>query len=494
MSHSTFLFHHPPENPLDDWPKDIIFFLRVASLLHGLSVQLKAKVPFFQILLERAEEAIFRAGETSHPKAHLVYLGRPVKSVGLKMAARSFVRENPRSSLEWKLHQLLCVLSARGEIVGCQVSVWHRRRNVADVAVGRMGPCDGRPVTTQSLFTAYSLCNVLLVTMILHLISTQKLKLSDCVSEWWDGFIVGDKRHVTVEQILTHQSGIHSWLPSNLTLTQITNYKHMIRTVEAATPVCEPGKCGHYPFYCVSWIYNELIANVAKARSTSKYFRSTCLKDWNLKRLQRCIYFPVPPRLIVEAKQAHTPNHQVMAESLIQSSMPPMPPDASHSPQETAQVGTPQPSRKRTGKVFGDLDSDNDGDDGDYDGKTDLILTPDPLSASPGPSLTVSPGANLTRRRPHSSRMRSPPLSSPVRSRSTAQGGTVDLSGRPERSSPGHFEICLKDSEIADDVETTATIDLIPQALLNRADRDEQLPSKLRSAMSATTDLYQRFQ
>jgi hypothetical protein len=39
------------DNPLDDWPKDLIFLVRVASLLHGLCLQINVnkKTKFFHL-------------------------------------------------------------------------------------------------------------------------------------------------------------------------------------------------------------------------------------------------------------------------------------------------------------------------------------------------------------------------------------------------------------------------------------------------------------
>lgn len=316
-----------PENPLDDWPKDIIFFLRVASLLHGLSVQLKAKVPFFQIILERAEQAVREAGAPAHPLAQFALIPSPAK-FPVAFTEKYSSSFGSRTLLEWQVHQLLVNLIRSEALLGCQVSVWYKRIQVVDVSAGQMGPYDGRPVTSKSLFMGFSLSNILLVTMILHLVAQQKLKLTDCVSEWWDGFIQAEKRDITVEQLLTHQSGLHNWLPSNLTMSQLTNYRAMIKLAEAAPLVCKPGECGHYPFYCCSWIFSELIAHVSKTGSTSKYFRSSCLKEWDLRHLSKQIYFPCPVRSLEipgannEIEQVTTPEDRGEKEARIDLGSP----------------------------------------------------------------------------------------------------------------------------------------------------------------------------
>lgn len=286
---------------MDDWPKDIIFFLRVASLLHGLSIQLKAKVPFFEILVRRAQQALDEHGKLyREPHVHLA------------------LRSNPRSLLEWKIHKALLMLIERNSVLGCQVVVWHGRNLVSDVAIGKMGPSDSRPVTNETLFTGFSLTNLLLIIMILHLVSVKRLKLGHCVSEWWDQFIRHGKRSITVEQILTHQSGVHDIFPTNLTLSTITDYKAMVRLIENAKLKCSPGKCGHYPYGSVGWILSELIASVTK-QNTKKYFRNVLAKEWRLRHLSRGLYLSLPSKtsIITKVLKAEGRKAEFLAQTLM---------------------------------------------------------------------------------------------------------------------------------------------------------------------------------
>lgn len=67
------------ENPLEDWPKDIIFFVRVASLLHGLCVQLSVHLPFLQIMVRRAQECLVQRYTPPSPLVYTQLLGKPYK-------------------------------------------------------------------------------------------------------------------------------------------------------------------------------------------------------------------------------------------------------------------------------------------------------------------------------------------------------------------------------------------------------------------------------
>eukprot|EP01054_Gregarina_sp_Poly1_P000887 Gregarina_sp_Poly_1__886@NODE_1211_length_4771_cov_58_034226_g62_i1_p1_GENE_NODE_1211_length_4771_cov_58_034226_g62_i1NODE_1211_length_4771_cov_58_034226_g62_i1_p1_ORF_typecomplete_len1356_score213_32ABC1/PF03109_16/4_2e31Betalactamase/PF00144_24/1_3e25Betalactamase/PF00144_24/21WaaY/PF06176_11/3_4e03WaaY/PF06176_11/4_3e16RIO1/PF01163_22/1_8e03RIO1/PF01163_22/4e11Kdo/PF06293_14/6e08APH/PF01636_23/0_00026APH/PF01636_23/6_9e03YrbLPhoP_reg/PF10707_9/0_00068Pkinase_fungal/PF17667_1/0_042EcKinase/PF0 len=473
------------KNPLDDWPKDIIFFLRVASLLHGLTVQLRAKVPFFQILLARAEEAIVRSGSVPGQYVHMVLqsLSEEYYPKSLRLYGSPFhdpvTPSCPRSLLEWRIHKHLLVALARGDLLGCTVSVWHKRSLVVDVAIGRMGPYDARPVQSRTLFTAFSIVNVWLTTVLLFLVSSGKLKLSDCVSEWWDQFIRHGKRDITVEQILSHQSGVHSFFPSNLSLSQITNYRYMIKLVEDCVPICAPGMCNHYPLYCSSWIFHELIAKVTKLRP-QKLFRSVCLRDWKLNRLAKHIYYPIPVRFVNAFKQLEVEENK--ADLLIKSMTQPQ--NASHklidfkvdtgtvkdpsSAPTASQRPTPEKSQSSQ-SVSRNTDTDEedhsqpslrleDSDDGDTpQGSSDEDRDEFADETSPAVDLRFSTPQPRARSRSLSTRLN---LTNPVPKR------------KPAKSAK--FEISLSDDEIHRDMRTIAVLDQVStdaiQSSLRRKD------------------------
>lgn len=63
-------------NPLEDWPRDIIFFVRVASLLHGLCVQLEADIPFMSIMAFRAQQCLCSRFAPPSPEAYFQFCWR----------------------------------------------------------------------------------------------------------------------------------------------------------------------------------------------------------------------------------------------------------------------------------------------------------------------------------------------------------------------------------------------------------------------------------
>ncbi|PHJ15905.1 abc1 family protein, partial [Cystoisospora suis] len=129
------------KNPLEDWPKDIIFFVRVASLLHGLCVQLSVHLPFLQIMVRRAQECLVQRYTPPSPLVYTQLLGKPYK--------------RPNSTLEVRVQKCLQSLYKKGLILGCQVAVMKEGVLLVDACVGKMGPVDSRPVTSDCLFCGY---------------------------------------------------------------------------------------------------------------------------------------------------------------------------------------------------------------------------------------------------------------------------------------------------------------------------------------------------
>ncbi|KAL8431586.1 hypothetical protein Efla_000632 [Eimeria flavescens] len=235
-------------NPLEDWPKDIIFFVRVASLLHGLCVQLDVHIPFLQIMVRRAQECLFNRYQPPSPLIYTHFLGG---------------KGAPKCSLQQRLNRLLRSLVRQKLLLGCQVAVCYQGEIIVDAAIGQMGPVDTRPVTPDCLFCGYCTTKGLLSTALLQLINSGELELDDAISSWWDGFIRYGKRAVTVRQLLTHRAGLHRALPADLTLSRLADYGEMVRLVEDAAPACPPGVSGRYAYLTYGWAVSELVRCVS---------------------------------------------------------------------------------------------------------------------------------------------------------------------------------------------------------------------------------------
>lgn len=285
------------KNPIDDWPKDIIFFIRVASLLHGLCLQLEARVPFLEVLVARAEQCLF---ERYTPPSPLVYIRYP-----------PLRRGRARSRLEWRIFRfLLFLLREQQLLLGCQVAVFKDSKQIVDLCIGQMGPTNTRPVERSTLFPLMAVCNGLLATALLKLVYANPsdsvslrsdtsdaghLALDDPVCHWWDGFIRFGKEKITVRDVLSHRAGLHAALPNDLTLSSFTNYDTMISILEDAAPKHPYGtEGGRYAYLTSGWLFSEIIRGVTGER-IDQYFHSEFIQRLGLTNE---MFFPVPKALL----------------------------------------------------------------------------------------------------------------------------------------------------------------------------------------------------
>ncbi|KJP89854.1 Atypical/ABC1 protein kinase [Plasmodium fragile] len=142
------------QNPISDVPKDIIFFMRVASLLHGLCTQMNVNINYLSIFSRRAKEALEKVYKPIHHSIYTIPIDK-----------------TPNSFLEKRIHNLLKKLYEEKKILGCQVAIIHKKKIVVDTCVGVTSTTDKRPITRHSLFNGYSLNKAIITIALIHLMS-----------------------------------------------------------------------------------------------------------------------------------------------------------------------------------------------------------------------------------------------------------------------------------------------------------------------------------
>ena len=97
-----------------------------------------------------------------------------------------------------------------GQLPGAVVLVWHRGRTVYHKAFGRRAVVpEAEPMTTDTIFDLASLTKVVATTTaVMMLVEEGRIGLRAPVAQYVPGFDRHGKRDVTVEQLLTHMSGL----------------------------------------------------------------------------------------------------------------------------------------------------------------------------------------------------------------------------------------------------------------------------------------------
>ncbi len=101
-----------------------------------------------------------------------------------------------------------------GKIPGAVILIGNREKVVYRQAFGyRALVPDKLPMTIDTIFDLASLTKVVATTTaVMQQVEKGKLGLEDPVSKWWPEFRTGGKEEITVQDLLTHYSGLRSGL------------------------------------------------------------------------------------------------------------------------------------------------------------------------------------------------------------------------------------------------------------------------------------------
>ena len=132
------------------------------------------------------------------------------------------------------------------EVVGAELLVIVNDRTVLHAAYGWRDREEQRPMEPGSVFCVRSMTKPVIGAVIAGLLETKALALGDPVAKYLPAFDVEGKRGITIEQLLTHTSG----LPMSLILGRDPRGLTSVREVADLGGTCElesaPGSAFHY--------------------------------------------------------------------------------------------------------------------------------------------------------------------------------------------------------------------------------------------------------
>ncbi|CAM6051335.1 unnamed protein product [Sphagnum compactum] len=232
-------------NPVDGFPGDIVFFMRVLDLLRGLSSLLGAQVVYLEIMRPFAEMAF----------------GNVVKS-GRLLEISSWICNTPsHSPTETKLRELLVELGHKQRVLGVQVCAYKNGEVVIDTAAGVLGKFDPRPVQPDSLFSCFSVTKGVTAGLLHWLVDQGKISLSEKVSTYWPEFACNGKENITVAHVLNHTAGLQNALSNDFKSDPLLmcNWDESLKKLAEATPESLPGEKQVYHAFSFGWLCGGII-------------------------------------------------------------------------------------------------------------------------------------------------------------------------------------------------------------------------------------------
>lgn len=236
--------------PIDSFPGDLVFFFRSLGMLRGLAVSLDVQISYLEILRPFAEYALRAECPKSEALKEVVY--RPIFTKGPRpaVAARALVKVFDK-------------LYEKNMMIGMQVAAYRNGELVLNMAGGRMGKYDDRPVKPDSVFNSFSSTKGLSAIMLASLQDEHGVEYNDPVTKYWPEYAQGGKGETTIADILSHSAGLANALPEDMAMMRLRDdWQGLIKHLESAKPSCAPGEKSEYHVLTFGWLVAGLIAHI----------------------------------------------------------------------------------------------------------------------------------------------------------------------------------------------------------------------------------------
>ncbi|OII75406.1 esterase of beta-lactamase [Cryptosporidium ubiquitum] len=249
-------------NSVEEWPKDLIFFVRIISLIHGICLELNESIPLLKILSRRAQQFLYE-------KSFNLELSNPL--------TKGFTNKYER-----RLNDYIEKIMKENDILGLQVSVIKNGKNLAIISKGNKGELNGNKIDENTLFNGFFINLGILVIAILICVERGYISLDDPICHYWDGFIRYGKRNITLRHVLNHRSGVISFFPEDFSLNELLNYENMMRIIEDSAPQIPINHITRYNPYFLGWVLSELITLITN-QPTTKFIEENIINPLGLQ-------------------------------------------------------------------------------------------------------------------------------------------------------------------------------------------------------------------
>lgn len=159
------------------------------------------------------------------------------------------------TALNGKVKALLEDQIARGTQLGTQVCVYKDGEMIVDTWAGEMGPEDPRPVQGDTLFNCFSTTKGV-AALALHILADRGvIDYQAPVAKYWPEFAANGKGAITVAQAMSHQSGLHTAPPNEVSL----DWDRALDFIANGVPAWEPGTATGYHALTYAWVVGGIV-------------------------------------------------------------------------------------------------------------------------------------------------------------------------------------------------------------------------------------------
>ena len=159
----------------------------------------------------------------------------------------------------------------RGEI-GAAVSIYYKGERVVDLWGGYRDEKSHTPWEENSVVRVFSTTKGMALLVLAKLHSDSLLDYSEKVSTYWPEFANNGKENITVEQLITHKSGL-VLLDRSIKVSELNDFDTLSILLENATPMWEPGEKHGYHSATIGLYMQQLVQRIdPQGRTIGQYF------------------------------------------------------------------------------------------------------------------------------------------------------------------------------------------------------------------------------
>ena len=144
---------------------------------------------------------------------------------------------------------------------GAAVCVYHRGACVADLWGGFRDET-GTPWRRDTMSPSFSTTKGVASTVLHVMVDRGLLDYDARVADYWPEFAQANKDGITVRHVLAHQSGLYHIRQMIDRADRMLDWEHMVRAIERATPIHEPGARTGYHGLTYGFLVGELVRRV----------------------------------------------------------------------------------------------------------------------------------------------------------------------------------------------------------------------------------------
>jgi CubicO group peptidase (beta-lactamase class C family) len=222
---------------------------------------------------------------------------------------------NPETPVRNEINRLI----GDGREIGVQVAAYSGEKLKIDVAMGATAESGGEPVTSDTLFSVFSIAKGV-TAFAAHILADRGLLDFDApIADIWPEFGANGKDEVALRDVLTHRAGIPQ-MPDGVTPERMCDWEWMTSQIAALTPIVIPKVDSAYMAMSFGWVVGEVVRRIdPKNRPIERFVQEEICAPLGIADLHLTLPDDAAPRY---AKHSIVPDPLPPEDSLNMKALP----------------------------------------------------------------------------------------------------------------------------------------------------------------------------